>query len=114
MARLSMRARLLCAAGAVGLMTVIPVAHPASAQGLNDIVRNLNNTMNPNGAQSREDQTRREDQAGRDRRLDEGRYRHGDRPTSESREHNWDGGDRRNYGDRRDNAEGRQPTFSYR
>ena len=114
MARLSMRARLLCAAGAVGLMTVIPVAHPASAQGLNDIVRNLNNTMNPNGAQRREDQTRREDQARRDGRLGEGRYRHGDRPTSESREHNWDGGDRRNYGDRRDNAEGRQPTFSYR
>src|ERR1700682_43817 len=114
MARFSMRARLLCAAGAVGLMSVIPVAHPASAQGLNDIVRNLNNTMNPNGAQPREDQARREDQADRDGRLDEGRYRHGDRPTSESREHNWDGGDRRNYGDRRDNAEGRQPTFSYR
>ena len=54
MARLSMRSRLLCAAGAVGLMTAIPVAHPASAQGLNDIVLNLNNTMNPNGAQRRE------------------------------------------------------------
>ena len=60
MARLSMRARLLCAAGAVGLMTAIPVAHPASAQGLNDIVLNLNNTMNPNGAQRREDQARRD------------------------------------------------------
>jgi hypothetical protein len=107
MARLSMRARLLCAAGAVGLMTAIPVAHPASAQGLSDIVRNLNNTMNPNGVQHRGDQARR------DGRLDEGRYQHGDRPTSESREHNWDG-DRRDYGDRRDNAEGRQPTFSYR
>lgn len=114
MARLSMRARLLCAAGAVGLMTTIPVAHSASAQGLNDIVRNFNNTMNRNGTQPREDQARREDQAGRDGRLDEGRYRHGDRPTSESRQHNWDGGDRRNYDDRRDNAEGRQPTFSYR
>src|SRR4029077_18717038 len=53
-------------------------------------------------------------QARRDGRLEEGRYRHGDRPTSESREHNWDGGDRRNYDDRRDGAEGRQPTFSYR
>ena len=108
MARLSMRTRLLCAAGAVGLMTAIPVAHPASAQGLNDIFRNLNYATNPNGAQ------RREDQARRDGRQEEGRYRHGDRPTSESREHNWDGGDRRTYGDRRDNAEGRQPTFSYR
>src|ERR1700732_3194347 len=114
MARLSMRARLLCAAGAVVLMTAIPVAHPASAQGINDIVRNLNNTMNPNDAQRREDQARREDQIHREGRLDERRYRRGDRPTSESREHNWDGGDRRNYGDRRDNAEGRQPTFSYR
>ena len=46
MARLSVRVRLLCAAGAVVLMTAIPVAHPASAQGINDIVRNLNNTMN--------------------------------------------------------------------
>ena len=108
MARFSMRARLLCAAGAVGLMTAIPVAHPASAQGLNDILRNLNYAMNPNGAQRREDPGRR------DGRLEEGRYRRGDRPTSESREHNWDGGDRRNYGDRRDSAEGRQPTFSYR
>ena len=43
-------------------MTAIPVAHPASAQGINDIVRNLNNTMNPNDAQRREDQARREDQ----------------------------------------------------
>ena len=113
MARLSMRARLLCAVGAVGLMTAIPVAHPASAQGVNDIFRNLNYTMNPNGAPSREDRARREDQARRDGRL-EGRYRLGDRPTPESGEYNWDGGDRRNYGDRRDNSEGRQPTFSYR
>jgi len=108
-----MRTRLLCAVGAVGLMTAIPVA-PASAQRLNDIFRNLNNTVNPNAAQRREDQTRREDPARRDSRLDEGRYRYGDRPTSEPRDHNWDGDDRRNYGDRRDNAEGRQPTFSYR
>src|ERR1700722_19576567 len=103
MARLSMRTRLLCAAGAVGLMTAIPVAHPASAQGLNDIVLNLNNTMTPTGAQRREDEPRR------DGRLEAGRYRDGDRPTSESREHNWNGGgDRRTYGDRRGNAGGRQ------
>ena len=67
MARLSTRARPLCAAGAVGLMTAIPVAHPASAQGLNDIVRNLNivrnpnNAMNPSDAQRGSDQARRED-----------------------------------------------------
>ena len=100
MARLSMRARLLCAAGAVVLMIAIPVAHPASAQGINDIVRNLNNTMNPNDAQRREDQTRR-----RDGRSEDGQYRHGDRPTSESREYNRNGGDRGYYDDRGNNGQ---------
>ena len=64
-AKFSMRTTLLCAARAIALMTAIPVAHPASAQGLNDIVRNLNNTMNPSDAQRREDQLRREDRARR-------------------------------------------------
>ena len=101
-----MRVRLLCAAGAVVLMTAIPVAHPASAQGINDIVRNLNNTMNPNDAQRREDQARREHQVRRrDGRSEEGQYRHGDRPTSESREYNRNGGDRGDYGDRRKNGQ---------
>ena len=89
MARLSMRARLLCATGAAVLMTV-PAAHPASAQGLNHIVRNLNDTMNPNDLQRREDLARR-----RDDRSQQGQYRHGDRPTSESREYNRDGDPRR-------------------
>jgi hypothetical protein len=101
-----MRVRLLCAAGAVVLMTAIPVAHPASAQGINDIVRNLNNTMNPNDAQRREDQARREHQVRRrDGRSEEGQYRHGDRPTSESREYNRNGGDRGDYGDRGNNGQ---------
>lgn len=96
-----MRVRLLCVAGAVVLMTGIPVAHLASAQGINDIVRNLNNTINPNDAQRREDQARREHQVRRrDGRSEEGQYRHGDRPTSESREYNRNGGDRGDYGDR--------------
>ena len=69
MAKFSMRSRLLCAAAAIVLMTAIPVAHPASAQGLNDIVRNLNNTMNPSDAQRREDQARREDQLRREDRA---------------------------------------------
>ena len=107
-----MRARLLCAAGAVGLMTVIPVAHPASAQGLNDIVRNLNNTMNPNDVQRREDQARREDQVRREDQArhregwsEDGQYRRGDRPTSESREYNRDGGNQGDYGGRRNNGQ---------
>jgi hypothetical protein len=112
MARLSMRARLLCAAGAIVLMNAIPVAHPASAQGINDIVRNLNNTMNPNDAQRREDQARREHQVRRedqarhrDGRSEDGQYRRGDRPTSESREYNRNGGDRGYYYDRGNNGQ---------
>src|SRR6202035_2415947 len=108
MANFSMPARLLCAAGAIVLMTAIPVAHPASAQGLNDIVRNLNNTMNPNDTQRREDQARRADQA----RRREGwsgqeQYEHGHRRTSEFREYNRDGGYRGDYGDRRENDQRR-------
>jgi hypothetical protein len=106
MARLSTRARLLCAAGVVVLMTAIPVAHPASAQGINDIVRNLNNTMNPNDAQRREDQARRDHQVRhREGRSEDGQYRHGDRPTSESREYNRNGGDRGYYDDRGNNGQ---------
>jgi hypothetical protein len=101
MASLSMCARLLCATGAAVLMTAIPAAHPASAQGLNDIVRNLNDTMNPNDVQRRENQARR-----RDGRSEEGQYRHGDRPTSESGEHYRDG-DRGDYVDRRGNGQRR-------
>jgi hypothetical protein len=111
MTRPSMRARLLCAAGAIVLTTAIPVAHPVSAQVLNDIVRNLNNT-NPRDAQRREDQARREDRvrpedpaSRRDGRSEEGQYRRGDRPTSESREYNRNGGDRGDYGDRRNNGQ---------
>ena len=112
MARLSVRVRLLCAAGAVVLMTAIPVAHPASAQGINDIVRNLNNTMNPNDAQRREDQARREDQIHREDRAhrregwsEQEQYGRGHRRTFESREYNRDGGDRGDYGDRGNNGQ---------
>ena len=97
---------LLCAAGAIALMTAIPVAHPAPAQGLNDIVRTRNNTMNPNDAQRREDQARREHQVRRrDGRSEGGQYRHGDRPTSEAREYNRNSGDRGDYGDRGNNGQ---------
>jgi hypothetical protein len=47
MARLSMRSRLRCAAGAILLLSSVPAAHPASAQGLNDVIRNLDNTIIP-------------------------------------------------------------------
>jgi hypothetical protein len=81
MAKFSMRTTLLCAAGAIVLMTAIPVAHRASAQGLNDIVRNLNNTINPSDAQRREDQARR-----REGWSEQEQYGRGHRRTSEFRD----------------------------
>jgi hypothetical protein len=53
MARLSMRSRLLCAAGAILLLSSVPAAHPAFAQGHNDVIRNLGNTISPDDAQRR-------------------------------------------------------------
>jgi UPF0716 family protein affecting phage T7 exclusion len=94
-----MRARVLCGAGAIALMTVIPAARPAYAQGLNDIVRNLNNAINPNDAQRSEDQARRQDG-----RSEDGQYR---RPTSEFRGYNRNGTDQGDYGDRRNNGQRR-------
>src|ERR1700719_1326425 len=108
MAKFSMRTTLPCAAGAIVLMTAIPVAHRASAQRLNDIVRNLNNTISPSDAQRREDQLRREDRARRREGWSEQeQYGRGHRRTSESREYNRDGGDRGDYGDRRDSDQRR-------
>jgi hypothetical protein len=49
-----------------------------------------------------QDQVRREDQARhREGRSEDGQYRRGDRPTSESRGYNRDGGNQGDYGDRR-------------
>ena len=86
-----MRSRLLCAAGAILLLSSVPAAHPASAQGLNDVIRNLDNAISPDDAQRREDQVRR-----RDGRPEEGQYRA--RPP---RGYNRNGTDQGAYGDRR-------------
>jgi hypothetical protein len=51
--------RLICSAGLVGLLAAVPSARPASAQNLNDMVRTLNNVINPGDAQRLEDQARR-------------------------------------------------------
>jgi len=72
MTRLSVRSRLLCAAGALPLSTV-PAAHPAFAQGHNDVILNLDNTFNPEDAKRREDELRR-----RDGRPEEGQHRRPD------------------------------------
>ena len=59
MSRHSISIKLLCAVGAVGLLTVVPGARTGSAQSVNDMVRTLNNVLNPSDAQRLEDQARR-------------------------------------------------------
>jgi hypothetical protein len=59
MSRHSAWMRLLCTAGLVGLLALVPGARPGSAQSVNDMVRTLNNVLNPGDAQRLEDQARR-------------------------------------------------------
>ena len=51
--------KLLCTAGLVGLLAAVPGGRTGSAQGVNDMVRTLNNVLNPGDAQRLEDQARR-------------------------------------------------------
>jgi hypothetical protein len=60
--------KLLCTAGLVGLLAAAPGGRTGSAQGMNDMVRSLNNVLNPGDAQHLEDQARRNG------RLQEERY----------------------------------------
>ena len=59
MSRHSTFKRLLCTAGLVGLLAAVSGAGTASAQSVNDMVRTLNNVLNPGDAQRLEDQARR-------------------------------------------------------
>src|SRR5205807_8255467 len=59
MSRHSTSMKLLCTAGLVGLLAAVPGARTGSAQGVNDMVRTLNNMVNPGDAQRLEDQARR-------------------------------------------------------
>ena len=59
MSRRSTHMSWLSAAGLVGLLAVVPGASTGSAQSMNDMVRTLNNVMNPGDAQRLEDQARR-------------------------------------------------------
>jgi hypothetical protein len=43
--------RLLCTTGLVGLLAVVPGVRTGSAQSVNDMVRTLNNALNPGDAQ---------------------------------------------------------------
>jgi len=108
--------RLLCTTGLVGLMAVVPDARTGSAQSMNDMVRTLNNVLNPGDAQRLEDQARRngrsqEERYWRDYRagLDSpDRYRHdygrdGDRPYYRGQgDDRSDSGYPRDYRDQRD------------
>src|SRR6185503_6045963 len=70
MSQYSTCTRLLCTAGLVGLLAAVPGARTGFAQSMNEMVRTLNNVLNPGDAQ------RLEDQARRNGRLQEERYWH--------------------------------------
>jgi hypothetical protein len=59
MSQHSISIKLLCTAGLVGLLAAVPGARTGSAQNVNDMVRTLNNVLNPGDAQRLEDQARR-------------------------------------------------------
>src|SRR6516164_9657525 len=59
MTRHSTCMRLLFTAGLVGPLAVVSGASTGSAQSVNDMVRTLNNVLNPGDAQRLEDQARR-------------------------------------------------------
>lgn len=101
MSRHSISMKLLCSVGLVGLLTMVPGAHTGSAQNLNDMVRTLNNIVNPSDAQ------RLENQARRNGRVQEERYWHDyraglDSPDRNRRDYGPDYRGRRDYGYQRD------------
>ena len=87
MSQHSISMKLLCTAGLVGLLAAVPGARTGSAQSVNDMVRTLNNVLNPSDAQ------RLEDQARRNGRLQEERYWRDYRAGLDSPD-----GNRRDYG----------------
>ena len=70
MSRLSTYGNVVCTAGMIGFLAVAAGAGSASGENLNDVVRNLNNVLNPI------DTRRLEDQAYQNGRWDEQRYWH--------------------------------------
>jgi hypothetical protein len=98
MSRHSIYKRLLCTAGLVGLVAAVPGAHTGSAQNLNDMVRTLNNVINPGDARRLEDQARRNGQPQEERYWRD--YRAGlDSPERNRRDYERDG-NRPNYRER--------------
>ena len=123
MSRHSTCKRLPCTAGLLGLVVAVSGASTASAQSVNDMVRTLNNVLNPGDAQRLEDQARRSgrpqeerywrdyraglespgryprDYRDRDPRDYTGRYDYRDR---RGEAYPGDSGYQRDYGDQRD------------
>ena len=115
MARHSTRMRLLCTTGLVGLLAVVPGARTGSAQSMNDMVRTLNNVMNPGDAQRLEDQARRNGRSQEERYWRD--YRAGlESPDRDRRDYrDRDRGDYRSREDHRDQRdEGYRGDSSYR
>ena len=98
MSRYSISLKLLSTAGLVGLLAMVPGARTGSAQGVNDMVRTLNNVLNPSDAQRLEDQARRNGRPQEERYWRD--YRAGlDSPDRNRRDY---GPDYRGRGDYRD------------
>lgn len=95
MPKFSSTQRLFYIGSVVGLTTALTV-HPASAQGVTDIVRGLNAVINPNDAQRFEDQARRNNRPAEERYWRD--YRTGLETPDRSRD---TGTPRRDYGERR-------------
>jgi hypothetical protein len=107
--------RLRRTTGLVGLLAVVPCARTGSAQSMNDMVRTLNNVMNPGDAQRLEDQARRNGRSQEERYWRD--YRAGlESPDRDRRDYrDRDRGDYRSrddYRDRRD--QGYQGDSGYR
>src|SRR5205807_8228687 len=102
MSRHSTSMKLLCTAGLVGLLAAVPGARTGSAQGVNDMVRTLNNVLNPGDAQRLEDQARRNGRSQEERYWRD--YRTGlESPDRHGRDQpDRDRGDYRNRDDNRD------------
>ena len=109
--------RLLCTTGLVGLLGMAPgAAGTGFAQSVNDMVRTLNNIVNPGDAQRLEDQARRNDRPQEERYWRD--YRAGlASPDRNRRDYGRDGDrpDYRQQGDyRNQSGEGFQGDSGYR
>ena len=107
--------KLVCTAGLVGLLAVVPGARTGSAQTVSDMVRTLNNVLNTGDAQRLEDQARRNGRSQEERYWRD--YRAGlESPNRSGRDYrDRDSGDYRSRGAYRDpRDEAYQGSSGYR